>query len=132
MKKTLFLLLMIPSTCFAAGYTLPQVFNNVTAIKSQPRSAVFDVSGYKTKTLFVYGKYSSAVYLNLSGTVRAKCGASKFGPFTTCKQSQLASTPFVVVTNNGHITWQDATQWVQIQWIRAKRAANVWLSGNAN
>ena len=132
MKRLVFLLLMVPALSWGAGITLPQVFTNATGAKNASRTAVYDMSAYKTKTLFVYGKYSSSVYLNLSSTVRAKCGASKFGPFTTCKQSQLASTPQIVITSNGHMTWQDAAQWVQIQYIRAKRAVNVWLSGNPN
>lgn len=131
MRKNLICIfvLLLPCTGFAAGSTLAQVFSNQTT----SQTATYDVSGWKTKTLHVFGKYTSAIYMNLSGAVAVKCGPAKTGPFTiNCNQSQLASTPAVSVTTNSITSWQDAVQWIQVQWTRTKRAVNVWISGNPN
>ena len=129
MKRLILIAVLVPSLAFAAGSTL-SVFNNQTTSRT---SAVYDVSGWKTKTLHVYGKYSSAAFFNLSGAVAVKCGPARTGPFTVnCNQSQLASTPAVSTTTNSVISWQDAVQFIQITWTRTKRAVNVWLSGNSN
>lgn len=130
MKRLILIAMLIPSTAFASGSTLAQIFTNQTTSKT---SASYDVSGWKTKTLFVFGKYSGGVFHNLSGAVAVKCGPTKTGPFTiNCNQSQLASTPAVTTTTNSVISWQDAVQFIQITWTRTIRAVNVWLSGNSN
>lgn len=130
MKKLIFIALLLPTLAFAGGGLIAKPFDNYTGFLDTARqSAAINVSSYKTKTLYIQGKYSGAAFLNLSGTTLARCGPASTGPWTTAIANDYAQTA-VSVTTNSIITWTDACVWLQLQFTRAKRAVNVWVSGS--
>lgn len=81
-------------------------------------SAVFNVRGYRTKTLQVSGatitsNASSTTFKNMSGTVLADCAPTTNGPWATCVQQDGTA---VSLTSNGLLSWDDAVSYIRLKW----------------
>lgn len=96
-------------------------FSNVSAASAAVKtSSVYNVTGWKTKTLHVSGvtlgsSPTSVTYKNMSGTMIAQCAPTSSGPWSTCVANDYAQTA-VSRTTNGLFTWSDAVAYVRFRW----------------
>lgn len=127
MKKLLGIIMSVAMVAFApaafAATTVSKIpFVNMSAASAATKtSAVYNVSGYKNKTLQVSGvtltsSVSSVTFKNMSGTLTAECAPSASGPWTTCIANEYGQTA-VSKTTNGVFTWIDVTPYVRLKWI---------------
>lgn len=115
---TILAVFMTASAFAASGSKSFPLYSSASAgVKT---SAVYDVSGYKVKTLTVSGatlnsNNSSTTFKNMSGTAVVECAGTKIGPWSTCVANDYAQTA-VSRTTNGQMTWTDASPFVRFKW----------------
>jgi hypothetical protein len=83
-------------------------------------SAIYNVTGYRTKTLHVSGvtltsTVAAPVFQNMSGTFIAECSPTGGNPWSTCVANDYGQT-VVSKTTNGNMTWQDTSPYVRFKW----------------
>lgn len=111
----------LSTSAFAANTKQSVPFANVSAASAAVKtSSVYNVGGWKTKTLHVSGvtltsSPTSITYKNMSGTLIAQCAPSSNGPWSTCVANDYAQTA-VSRTTNGLFTWSDAVQYIRLHW----------------
>ena len=127
MKKLFEIMMVVAMVAFAtaafAATTVSKIpFVNISAASAATKtSAVYNVSGYKNKTLQVSGvtlnsSVAAPTFKNMSGTLTAESGPSASGPWTTSIANEYGQTA-VSKTTNGVITWTDVTPYVRFKWI---------------
>lgn len=117
---SILIMLAFCTSAFSAGNSSKSFPLYSSASAGVKTSAVYDVSGYKVKTLTVSGatlnsNNSATTFKNMSGTAIVECGGTKSGPWATCVANDYAQTA-VSRTTNGQMTWTDASPFVRFKW----------------
>lgn len=118
---TLLALIAFTIPAFATTVTSKVPFASISAASGAVKTSdVFNVTGYKTKTLHVSGvtltsSPTSVTYKNMSGTLLAQCAPTSSGPWSTCVANDYAQTA-ASKTTNGSFTWSDVTSYVRLHW----------------
>lgn len=118
---TIFCLLAFATSAFAGELVSKVAFSNASAASGAVKtSSVYNVSGYKLRTLHVSGvtvtsSLANPTFGNMSGTVIAQCGPTSNGPWTTCIDGSYAQTA-VSRTTSGMWTWQGVSNYIRFQW----------------
>lgn len=128
-----FIAFTVPSFSAMTGSAVP--FTNMSAASAAVKtSSVFNVRGYKAKSLSVSGvtltsSPSDITFKNMSGTLVAQCAPSSDGPWVTCIANDYAQTA-VSRTTNGIFTWSDSFPYVRLHWTSGTKGGKLkaWLN----
>lgn len=114
-------LVAFAGTAFSATVISKTPFSNVSGASAAVKtSAVYNVIGYRTKTIHISGvtlgsSPTSVTFKNMSGTLIVEGAPSTTGPWSTCIANDYGQTA-VSKTTNGSMTWADTTPYIRVKW----------------
>lgn len=105
-------------------------FNYSTPNAQTVYSPVYNVKGYKTKTVTTQcTNMSTLANIGMIGAVGVLCAPTVEGPWSICKNSRYSGEPNVSTNQNTTITWEDSNDYVKVSWTRILRSrVKVWLN----
>lgn len=121
----------IPALAASGGAAFPLFSSASGTVRN---SSVYNVSGYKVKSLAISGatlesRASSTTYKNMSGTVLVQCAPTSGGPWSTCIANDYGQTA-VSRTTNGIFTWTDSFPYIRLNWTGGTKGGKLkaWLN----
>ena len=140
MKKLFGLISALALVAFAVPVFAVEVTSKIPFVNMSAASAavntsdVYNVTGYKMKTLHVSGvtlgsTIAAPTFKNMSGTLLAQCAPTQTGPWSTCIANDYAQTA-ASKTTNGSFTWSDVTSYIRLHWTSGTVGGKLkaWLS----
>ena len=117
---TLIAVMALASAAFASQFGNAVPFSIYSGTSATHYSSVWNVRGFKEKTVTV-----DMTTVAATGTLLVQCGPTASGPWTTCVQEDGTA---VTGTSSYILSWVDASAYIRASWARTTGKISTWFN----